>query len=201
MVSAALLAFVAMAPSLTAAATTGKGGAPAVFVSGTKTVSGFPFPGGSVTYTIVLTNSGSSPQQDNPGHELVDVLPVPLTLVSAMASSGGVTTVPATRTVTWDGSIPAGGSVTILIDATVHRDAPPDTPIPNQGMIAYDANGDGTNEASALTDDPTVAGSADPTVIIFFLDFGPGIPTLGTTGLAFLALLLAIGGVKILNRL
>jgi len=168
-------------------------------VSGTKTVSGFLFPGGSVTYTIVLTNSGSSPQQDNPGHEFVDVLPVPLTLVGAMASSGAVTTVPATRMVTWDGSIPAGGSVTILIDATVHRDAPPDTPIPNQGMIAYDANGDGTNEASALTDDPTVAGSADPTVIIFFLDFG-GIPTLSAAGLAVLALLLAIGGALLLRR-
>lgn len=40
-----------------------------------KTVSRLPFPGSAITYTIVLSNGAATPQQDNPGDELSDVLP------------------------------------------------------------------------------------------------------------------------------
>ena len=72
---------------------------------------------GPIRYTITLSNIGTATQGDNAGHELVDVLPGDLTDVSAAASSG--VTSSAGNTVAWDGSIPAGGSVTITIDATV----------------------------------------------------------------------------------
>ena len=50
-------------------------------VTATKTVAGSFVEGGSITYTIVLSNSGNFDQQDNPGNELNDVLPGQLTLV------------------------------------------------------------------------------------------------------------------------
>ncbi|HXH93064.1 MAG TPA: DUF11 domain-containing protein, partial [Thermoanaerobaculia bacterium] len=44
--------------------------------------------GSQVTYTIVLTNTGSVAQGDNPGNELTDVLPSSLSLISATSTSG-----------------------------------------------------------------------------------------------------------------
>ncbi|HVG33171.1 MAG TPA: cadherin-like domain-containing protein, partial [Pyrinomonadaceae bacterium] len=133
-------------------------------VTGTKTRSGGRMVSDTVTYTVTLSNSGSYDQQDNPGHEFEDVLPAGLTLVSASASSGTATPTVATNTVTWDGVIPAGGSVTITITATI--DGPEDQTVTNQGTINYDADGNGVNEATAFTDDPSVDGASNPTTFI-----------------------------------
>jgi uncharacterized repeat protein (TIGR01451 family) len=134
-------------------------------VTGTKSVSGSFVSGGAVVYTIVLTNSGVGGQGNNPGNELVDVLPTQLALTSATATSGAaVATIPS-RTVTWNGSIPTGGSVTITINATINAGHEGAT-VSNQGSISYDANGDGTNEATAVTDDPAQAGTSDPTTFV-----------------------------------
>jgi len=64
--------------------------------------------------------------------------------------------------VTWNGSIPGNGSVTITIVASIGSSAP-GAVISNQGTARFDADGNGTNESSVLTDDPAVSGSADPT--------------------------------------
>ena len=48
---------------------------PAVTVGATKTVTGAFSVGGTVTYTVTLTNTGSGNQADNPGNEFTDVLP------------------------------------------------------------------------------------------------------------------------------
>jgi uncharacterized repeat protein (TIGR01451 family) len=131
-------------------------------VTATKTVAGTFVEGGAVTYTVVLANSGGFDQQDNPGHEFTDVLPAQLTLVSASATAGTAVATVGTNTVTWDGKVPAGGSVTITIHATIKTGTALQT-VTNQGTAAYDADGNGTNESSTLTDDPAVAGKADPT--------------------------------------
>lgn len=132
-------------------------------LSGTKTVAGNFDVGGTVTYTIVLTNSGPASQINNPGREFTDVLPAGLTLVSVTATSGFPSTNAATRTAGWNGTLAKDGSVTITITATINNDQAGQT-ITNQAAIAYDADGDGTNEASAVTDDPNIAGSGNPTV-------------------------------------
>lgn len=124
-----------------------------VVVSGTKTVSGTFTPGGTVTYTVVLTNTGNTTQQDNPGDEFTDVLPASLTLVSANASSGTATATVGTNTVTWDGSIAPGGSVTITITSTLNAGTN-GSMVSNQGSISFDSDVNGTNNASAVTDDP-----------------------------------------------
>src|SRR5262249_1048778 len=77
------------------------------FVSATKTVSGTFNPGGTITYTVTLTNGSGQAQLDNPGPEFNDVLPSSLTLVSATATSGTAVAAVATNTVTWNGSIAA----------------------------------------------------------------------------------------------
>jgi uncharacterized repeat protein (TIGR01451 family) len=128
-----------------------------------KTVAGDFVEGGSITYTVTLTNSGGSTQLDNPGNELVDVLPAQLTLVSASATSGTAVATVATNTVTWNGSIAAsGGMVTITIDATVDAGTALQT-VSNQGTVSSDADGNGTNELSQPTDDPGEPGVADTT--------------------------------------
>ncbi len=170
-------------------------------VSGTKTAAGPFTPGSTLVYTVVLTNSGPGTQGDNPGNELTDVLPAGLTLVSATATSGTAAVNVGTRTVTWNGSIPAGGSVTITINATIDANVAPGTTISNQATFNYDADGNGTNESSGVTDSPAAGGAADPTT--FQVQGGavvPPIPTLSEVGLMMLALLLALGGAVMLRR-
>jgi uncharacterized repeat protein (TIGR01451 family) len=117
-------------------------------VSAIKQVSGSFVAGGAVVYTIVLANAGPGLQSDNAGDEFTDVLPAQLALTSVSASSG----------------LAAAnmGSVTITIFATTH--AGPGISVTNQAQVSYDANGDGTNEAPGLSDDPAIAGATDPTV-------------------------------------
>ncbi len=174
---------------------------PTPVLSGTKTVSGTFTPGGAIVYTVVITNTGGGAQGDNPGAEFTDVLPSSLTLVSASASSGTATATVGTNTVTWNGALAAGASVTITINATIDSDAAPGTTISNQGTIAYDADGDGTNETTAVTDDPATQPSGDPTS--FQVAGGPPvleIPTTDWRGLLVLAALCVALGAWRLRR-
>ena len=127
----------------------------------TKTVAGTFKVGTTVTYTVTITNNGTAATGDNPGHEFVDVLPASLTLVGATATSGTAST--SGNAANWDGALaPLGGSVTITITATINAGTG-STVISNQGTVSYDSNEDGTNDASLLTDDPSVGGATDPT--------------------------------------
>ncbi len=171
--------------------------ATAAAITGTKTVDGDFSPGGSITYTVILTNNGGTAQADNPGDEFTDVLPAQLVLVSASATSGTAVANVGTNTVTWNGSIPAGGSVTITIDATIDAGASGD--ISNQGTFAFDADNNGTNESTGQTDDPAAGGAADPTV--FGIVLGTiAIPTLDGLGLALLILALMAAAWVVMRR-
>jgi uncharacterized repeat protein (TIGR01451 family) len=132
-------------------------------VGATKTVSSGPYTiGSTVTYAITLTNSVATSQQNNPGDELVDILPAGLTLVSANSSSGTAVATTATNTVTWNGAIAGNSSVTVNIVAQINAGTEGAT-ISNQATVNSDADGNGTNETVASTDDPNVAGAANPT--------------------------------------
>ncbi len=147
-------------------------------IAGNKTAAGTLVPGGSVTYTITLSNSGASAQGDNPGNEFTDVLPADLTLVSATASSGTAVATIGTNTVTWNGSIAAAGGVTITINASINPAVASGTTILNQGTISFDADGNGTNESTAVTDNPGTGAPSDATGIVV-LGVATSIPTLG----------------------
>lgn len=135
-------------------------------LAATKVASGSTAPGGAVVYTIVVNNTAANAQADNPGNEFTDTLPVGLTLVSASASSGTAVATIGTGTVTWNGSIAAGGSVTITINATINATVAAGSTLSNQGTVNFDADGNGSNESTAQTDDPAVAGVANPTLIV-----------------------------------
>lgn len=164
-------------------------------VTGTKTASGSFATGGEVVYTVVLTENGPGGQHDNPGDELSDTLPPELTLVSATADAGVVAT--AGNTVTWNGFIPADLSVTITIHAIIN--APEGAVVSNQGTILYDADGNGTNEATRLTDDPATNPPGDATTFVVGGSVA-AIPALGWRGLLGLAALLAALGALWLRR-
>jgi uncharacterized repeat protein (TIGR01451 family) len=168
-------------------------------VSGTKTASGTFTVGSTVTYTITLTNNGTGAQGDNPGNELPDVLPPQLALVSANATSGTAVATTGTNTVTWNGTIGAGNSVTITIQATILPTAV-GTTVTNQGTISYDSDANGTNDATAQTDDPSAGGSSPTSFVIAAPAIGESIPTIPLSGLLFLAIALAATATVILNR-
>jgi uncharacterized repeat protein (TIGR01451 family) len=135
----------------------------AQIVGATKAVSGTFTPGSTITYTVVGTNALVTVQPDNPGDEFVDVLPAALHLVSASATSGTAVANIGTNTVTWNGAVQAGGSVTVIITATIDAGAVGAT-ISNQGIVNYDDDNDGTNESASLTDDPATPAPFDATV-------------------------------------
>ena len=172
--------------------------APGATLTATKTVTGSGFaPGTAITYTIVIANGGTGAQADNPGNEFVDTLPAGLTLTSASATSGTATA--AGNVVSWNGAIPAGGNVTITITATINASA--SGTIANQGTVAFDADGNGTNESTAVTDDPATGGGSDAT--IFSVAGTPAVivpvPTL--TGWMLLLLALGLAGLAWRRRL
>jgi uncharacterized repeat protein (TIGR01451 family) len=145
---------------------------------------------------VTISNPSASTQLDNPGDEFTDVLPTSLTLVSASATSGTAVADVPNGTVHWNGSIAAGGSVTITITAIINT-ATGGT-ISNQGTVFFDADGNGTNESSILTDDPSTAAANDPTT--FVTAAAVQIPTLSELGLAILALLLVSGALLAMRR-
>ncbi len=165
-------------------------------VSGAKTVDGNFWPGGSISYQVVLANAGPGDQGDNPGDELVDALPPEIALTGASASSGTAAADLGTNTVTWNGSIPAAGSVTVQITAVVGS-PPVGTVVSNQGAISFDGDGNGSNETQVPTDDPSLPGADDPTS--FTVVEQQAIPTLGTLGLLMLVGVLAGTGFVLLR--
>ncbi|HEX6099152.1 MAG TPA: ExeM/NucH family extracellular endonuclease [Thermoanaerobaculia bacterium] len=130
-------------------------------VTATKSVSGTFVQGTNVTYTIVITNNMTVTQPNNFQHEFTDLLPAGLTYVSSTATSGTAALVVAPDTFAWNGSIPAGGSVTITITCTISPTAT--GTISNQGQTIFDTDGDNSNDSSHLTDDPSTAAVDDPT--------------------------------------
>ncbi|HEY4594360.1 MAG TPA: hypothetical protein VIJ61_18210, partial [Thermoanaerobaculia bacterium] len=148
-----------------------------------KGIDGTQVEGGTVIYTFVLRNGGPADQMDNPGDEFSDLLSAGLTPVSASASSGTVTL---GNPVTWNGAIPVGGMVTITITAMVGAGTKGMT-FCNAPTIAFDQDGDGTNESNAVA-------------VPCCFTVPATIPTLSEPWLATLALLLALLALRRLRR-
>src|SRR6185436_42928 len=119
-------------------------------VTSTMSVSGTFVQGTDVTYTVVMTNNMTVAQDDNFGHEWTDILPSGLTFVSASASSGTIVGCCGGEIVFWDGSIPAGGTVTLTFVAAISPAA--SGTISNQGQTIFNRDGDNQNESSQVTD-------------------------------------------------
>jgi subtilisin-like proprotein convertase family protein len=150
-------------------------------LTATKSVSGTPpyAEGQAITYTIVVTNSGTGVQPDNSFFEFIDSVPLTLDLGTPTATSGTVSLL-GINPVTWDGSLLPGASVTITIPATI-TPGTAGTTISNQGAVNFDSNRDGSNDSSALSDDPATGAANDPTSIFV----GQGQLTIAPAAIAF----------------
>jgi uncharacterized repeat protein (TIGR01451 family) len=114
-------------------------------------------------YSITISNIGTAKQNNNPGPEFEDVIPTNMQYVpgSATAGSGTVTYDSGTNKILWDGSIAAQSSIALNFMVTVNTGLVNNTKIPNQGIVHWDSNEDGTNDKNELTDDPTVNDGID----------------------------------------
>lgn len=170
-------------------------------LAATLTVAGEFTEGGEVIYTASLTNIGPRTQRDNPGDEFFDRLPAEVDLNDVVANTGQASADRASRSVSWNGSIPSGASVTLTIRATIRLGTARKT-VTNQGTVKFDEHGDGLNEGLASTDDPGLPGPADATrFTVRGAEPSPlEIPTLSPAALLILISLLAVAAVVALWR-
>lgn len=170
-------------------------------VTATKAVTGGDLEaGGTVVYTVTLTNNGTGIQPDNPGAEFTDTLPDPPLTVGTPTASSGVVSGPGVNPVTWNGLILPGASVTITIPATIDAGVATGTVVNNQGSVSFDANRDFTNETTAPTDNPG-GGPNEPTPFAVVGGVNPiEVPTLSEVGLALLVLMLSAAALLTLRR-
>ncbi|MBN1280422.1 MAG: choice-of-anchor L domain-containing protein [Candidatus Thermoplasmatota archaeon] len=135
-------------------------------------------PEDEIKYFVTISNIGTAAQNDNPGYEFENTIPLKTQYVSesATASSGTITYDPIENKIFWDGSIPAQSSVILTYTVTIDTGLVNGTQISNQGTVHWDSDEDGTNDADELTDDPAVndgidqdgdgeTGDDDPTII------------------------------------
>ena len=115
--------------------------------------------GGTVTYTIVVTNNGTS---DAVNAVLKDALPTGLTVVTAAATSGSCTTTSTDVTCTWP-TLAEGASSTVTVQALVAADAPAGT-VTNTASVASPAE-DSNPANNSDSADVEVVQSADISVV------------------------------------
>jgi uncharacterized repeat protein (TIGR01451 family) len=148
----------------------------APWIEATKTYTdldgGKVYPGDTIRYTIVIHNEGCADQEDNPGHEFTDVLPDSVAATGTASASAGSAALDG-NTLTWDGAITAGGSVTITVEAKVDPDAEDGQVICNQGTVFWDSSANGSNDAEEPTDDPETPADDDPTCFTVVVPVDP----------------------------
>lgn len=136
-------------------------------------------PGDEIKYSITISNIGNVSMPDNPGYEFEDPIPANTTFVpgSIYCSSGTCNYLGDENKIVWSGSIASESSVLITYKVKVDPSITNTTIISNQGVVHWDRDEDGTNEAIELTDDPTIddgvdqdgdgeTGDDDPTICI-----------------------------------
>ncbi|MGZ5460517.1 MAG: DUF7507 domain-containing protein [Thermoanaerobaculia bacterium] len=142
----------------------------------------------TLRYTIIITNSGDG---DATG-VVFDDTPDPNTSIvigSVTTTQGSVTSETPSVIVDLGTLPPYGGTATIVFDVTIDDPLPEGvTEIVNSGTVS------GSNITPVQTDDPSLPGSADPTIFAWALF---SIPTLQTW--ALIALLTILGAVAALK--
>lgn len=138
------------------------------FITGTKTVAddngGTVLPGDLLTYTVVLTNElNDFDQANNAGNEFEDVLDSNVTFDSVVSTPAGTSLVENSGTMEWNGTILQSSTRTFSYRVRVNDDVcGAGGTISNQGTIFMDANGDGANSITEVTDGPvTLGGDSD----------------------------------------
>jgi len=143
-------------------------------ISSIKTVEdldgGIVKPGGTLEYTIFITNNGMADQKDNDGNEFEDIIPDNTTYIVGSASAFSPVYSPdppaydpVENKITWNGEIPSDSTVRLTFSVTINPDTPEGTIISNQGFVYWDNSDDGLDENDAIefTDDPDIDDGID----------------------------------------
>ncbi len=117
-------------------------------------------PGDQLEYSVTISNIGDADQADNPGFEFEDIIPENTEYVVGSADIKSSTGDPGTISfdgskITWDGGLDAYHSVVLSFKVQLNSSLVNGTIISNQGVVNWDSNEDGSNDAVELTDDPT----------------------------------------------
>jgi uncharacterized repeat protein (TIGR01451 family) len=128
----------------------------------TKTVSvsggGQPSQGSTLVYDVHIPNPGA---RNAPNVSLVDIIPTQLQGLQVLSfPSGAVNASTATQVDITNITIPAGGAVDVVFQASIKQGTPTGTQISNQGQVNQPSL-----QSPLLTDDPSTAAPHDPTVI------------------------------------
>ena len=133
-------------------------------------------PNDQLEYTITISNIGSANQKDDTEkNEFEDIIPENTTYVegSATATYGTVEYDDVNNMIIWNGNILAQISLVIKFKVSVDPDCKHETVISNQGMIFWDDNGDGNNNAIKYTHDPSTGAHEPAQTIISVNIFEP----------------------------
>ena len=115
-----------------------------------------PSPGDTIRYTVTIANTGSGSASNV---LFRDLIPANTTLVPASVSTADGIVLSEDPVEVDFGTLNGGGSVTVAFDVTIAAPFPAGvTEISNQGSV------ESAELPAVLTDDPDVAGAADPTV-------------------------------------
>jgi uncharacterized repeat protein (TIGR01451 family) len=156
--------------------------------------------GGTVVYTVTITNVGGATQPDDPADaELTDTLPAELTLESATLTGGPGAVTTSGDTVRFDGSLAPGETATIEITAAIAATSGGQE-IVNLATAFSDVDLAGGNETARPSDDPTTPETDDPTAFVAAAAPVVEIPTLSEWGAALFAGLLSLVGLFGLRR-
>jgi uncharacterized repeat protein (TIGR01451 family) len=155
-------------------------------------------PGDTVRYEITIRNLGCADLEDNPGHEFTDPIPAGVNPTRQVTATSGKVALDG-GTIVWDGSIPAGGFVSIKYLVTLDPNLEAGDQICNQGTVRWDSDDNGTNDSVISTDDPTTAADGDPTCLTIDVPAAPppfsgtiDAPTLSEWGMIVASCLFAL---------
>ncbi|MEE8585703.1 MAG: YCF48-related protein, partial [Acidobacteriota bacterium] len=123
------------------------------FLSVQMEVSGNPFPGGMLIYTITLSNQGQPGRAAPPARLVASFSPL-LELVEVRADTGSPLLGPGDHTVSWEGTVEAGGQVIVQVRAIL-RDTQAGTTISSLARLSADTDGDGIFESAILSGTPS----------------------------------------------
>ena len=117
----------------------------------------------TIEYEIRITNTGAADQGDNPGNEFEDPIPNNTTYIngSATANSGVINYNLSENKIIWNGNITGESTVILSFQVRVNNSLQNGSLISNQGIVYWDSDENGTNEAMEYTDDQDVDDGID----------------------------------------
>ncbi|MBN1221348.1 MAG: DUF11 domain-containing protein [Anaerolineae bacterium] len=91
-------------------------------------------PGGIISYTITVTNSGNGPATS---FRITDTVPVSTSLAGAVNTTPGFTPIIGTNVITVDGTLGAGQTMTVTFAVTISTAVTEGTVFTNTGYVSY----------------------------------------------------------------